>query len=388
MAALAAVSAAVAVSCRHVERDADRKQQAETQPAQRQSQVGPATRPEAPCSPAGGGTSAQAARARLAGLAREATDLMVRTAQSRPASVGRVPTTRESRPEVQTRPHTQPASRPASGPAGRFSECLVAADRAMARGDFAAAVSLCRRAMDEGGEEARRSLDAHQCLAVALVASEQFDQAVQVYRRLIELGGEDRTTLFNLALAQTRLGRYSQAEETYRRLLARHDDFHQARYNLASLLQAQGKLTEARDTWQRVISDQPGLESARAALAEVLVDLGDLEGAMEQYAQAARLQPKLVSNWVNLAHCARSAGTLGRAAAAARRAAELSPRDASIHRLRGQIFLEMHRLSGRASLLNEALAAWEQSLRLDPAQDDLRELIRSYAASSRPAESR
>lgn len=374
---------AAAVGCRNASAP-PRQGQTGAQPATDSAAETPATQPilpedrpptrqiQIPVAPPQESPSVQAARDRLPEQARQATDLLVRTARSRPA---------ESQPAA-------PASRPAAAPSDRFSKYLVAADKAMANGDFATAISLCRRALDEGADQASRCSDVYQCLAVALVAGEEFEQAVQVYQRLIELSGEDRTTLFNLALAQTRLGRYSQAEDTYRRLLARHGDFLQARYNLASLLQAQGKLALARDTWQRVIVDQPNLESARAALAEVLVDLNDPQGAMEQYAQAARLKPDLVSNWVNLAHCARSAGSLGRAAVAVKRAVELSPLDARIHRLRGQIFLEMHRLRGQAGLLNEALSAWQESLRLDTSQDDLRQMIRSYAAATRPAESR
>lgn len=251
----------------------------------------------------------------------------------------------------------------------------------MAKGDYKTAVTLYKIALDRGGQR----VEALQGLAVAMVAAEQFDEAVGVYKRLLELAGPDRTTLFNLGLAQTRLGRFDQAEETYRGLLAQHGDFLQARYNLATLLQAQGKLAQARDVWQRVVADAPDLESARVALAEVLVDLNDAEGAMNQYSQAARINPKLVSNWLNLANAARAAGSYGRAVVASKRAAELAPLDVNVYNLQGQLFLELHRSTGKAEFLDQAVRAWQMSLKLNPLQDDLRQVLQTLLPSPSPA---
>jgi tetratricopeptide (TPR) repeat protein len=268
---------------------------------------------------------------------------------------------------------------------------IAAGDRALARDDYATAVECFYRAVDREPE----NLDALQGLAVALAASERFEEALPIYKMVIALAGDDAaagvrhpgvTARFNLAVAYSRLKRFRDAIETYRELVRDREDYVQAWYNLAGIYQAEGKLLEARDAWRQVVKLNPQYVNAYSQLGEVLIDLGAPGEAVKAYAEAARLSPDAAA-WSNLAGAAHAAGNLGQAAVALKRALDCDSRDASLWMRLGDVLLGMHRTAGDPKLLKEAVDAWRESLRLNPDQKKVQELIRTYerALTSRPS---
>jgi len=253
----------------------------------------------------------------------------------------------------------------------------------MARGDGDLAVQCFYRAVDRDPE----NLDALQCLATALAATGRHQETLPIYKMIVNLAPDDpkgdfrqagATARFNLAVALSRLEQFDQAAQAYRELLADHDDFGQAWYNLASLSHSQGRLTEARDAWKQVVRLNPRLVTAQVQLGEVLMDLGEPAEAMKAYAEAAKLQSADPAAWLNLANAAQAAGSLGRAATALKRAAELTPNDATVWARLGDVLLGIHRATSERPFLNEAVAAWRESLRLNGDQKRIRELIATY----------
>lgn len=259
---------------------------------------------------------------------------------------------------------------------------LAAGDRALARAEYDTAVRCMYRAVDLDPTR----VDSLRCLAVALVAAERFDEAVPVYESILGAAPTDRTARFNLALALARVWNFRRSEIEYRKLLADDERFVQGWYNLATLYQAQGRLDEARRTWQEVIRLAPHLPSAHACLAEVLLDLGESAEAMRAYAEAAKLRPNQVTAWMNLASAAREAGSYGRAVVALQRATQLAPNDADAWARLGEVLIELHRATDRRQFLLDAISAWRESVKLEPAQEELREKLRLYeaATASRP----
>jgi len=276
-------------------------------------------------------------------------------------------------------PATQPTRPARPSPA----TLLAAGDGALARADYDTAVRCMYLAVDLDPTQT----DSLRCLAVALVAAKRFDEAIPVYESLLGAAPEDRTARFNLALALARVLNFRRAELEYRRLVESDERFVQAWYNLATLHQAQGKLDDAQRTWRKVLALAPHLPSAHACLAEVLLDLGRAEEAMGAYAEAAKLSPNEVAAWVNLASAAERAGSYGRAVVALQKAARLAPEDADVHARLGNVLIELHRATNRRVFLLDAVAAWRESVRLDPTQQALREKLRRYEplAATRPA---
>ncbi len=266
---------------------------------------------------------------------------------------------------------------------------VAAGDRALALGDYRAAAGCFRRALAIRPDH----LDALQGLAIALTAEEEYDEATGVYRRILAAAKarEDstareaaRTARFNLAVAEMRIGRTGAAKERLRELLAERDD-PRARFNLASILQFEGKLTEASRQWRKALERADALPVADrvyawASLGRAQLSLGEGEAAMDSYAQAAKLAPDDARVWSDLAAAARAAGSLGRAAAAARKAANLAPDDADAHNRLAGLLRELHRVSGRREHLDGAVAAWRESLRIDPDQPDVARNVETYSA--------
>ncbi len=257
---------------------------------------------------------------------------------------------------------------------------IEAARQRLSAGNVEAAIELFYLALDRESSH-RQALEG---LADALLLTGRFDQATPILRQLAQLYPDQQAGAFNLAVGMWRRGELAAAEQTFRQLVARDEGDIRARYNLAALLQSQGKLAEARQQWQRVLDQQPELALAQHALGEVLMDLGEPEQALEAFAAVATLRGDDLVAWLNLAEAARSAGSLGRALAALEQAQRLEPGQPLIYLRRGEVFLQLHRATGRADFLDNAVDAWEKCLTLDPDQPQLRQWLTMHRAAGHP----
>ena len=157
-----------------------------------------------------------------------------------------------------------------------------------------------------------------------------------------------------------------------------------------------GKLSAARDCWKALLAQADRLAPADAAAAwtsygEVLTDLKLVSEAMEAYAQAVKLLPRDAACWYNLAVSARLAGSYGRAVMAVRNALEFAPEAPAAWALLGDLLFELHRATNRRQFLLEAVSAWRESYSLDPTQERIGKLLKTYdpartpKATSRPS---
>ena len=285
--------------------------------------------------------------------------------RTKPSALPAGPSNRPARTE------TQPVSNP---PLKTFRAKMLEADKALAAGRGDESIALFREAV----ELAPSNPEALRGLAMGLLAAERFQQAIPLYRKLIKLVPDDRTARFNLALGLAREGNFPEAEKVYWELLERYPDSVQARANLGALYQTQGKLGEARKQWSEVTRLSPKLIKAYEALGEVLMDLEKPDEAMKAFAQAARLQPKQAGAWLNYAAAAAEAGSGGKALAALEKAIKLAPLDAEAWSMQGDVLLELYRSKNEREFLDRAVRAWKKSLEIDPSQDNLRELLKTY----------
>ncbi len=112
------------------------------------------------------------------------------------------------------------------------------------------------------------------------------------------------------------------------------------------------------------------------------MDLREPAGALKAFAATARIEPDAVSSWLNMAMASRAAGSYGRALSSLAQAIRLAPEDASLHARRGHYLLELHRATEDDKFFTQALAAWQESLRLDPHQLQLRRLVARYTPTT------
>jgi len=266
--------------------------------------------------------------------------------------------------------------------ADQVAACLAAGDKALANDQPALAVEQFSKAvnLDSSNVEALKGL------ATALVADKRFDEAVPIYDTLIALTPKDRTARFNLAVALSRTRQFQRAQQVYRQLIEQDPNDLRPQYNLATIYQAQGKFTDAKAAWEMLLTHADRLAPADAAAAytaygDVLLTVGKAAEAMTALAEPTKLQPDNPTAWLNFAIAARSAGSYGRAIVATKKAATIAPTDASIWNRLGALCLEVHRATGQTEMLAEALAAWRESLRLNPDQPQLADTVETYSVA-------
>jgi len=254
------------------------------------------------------------------------------------------------------------------------TQVFLAGERALADGD-------CESAAASFAEAAQLHPDnvaLLQTLSEALMAAGHRDRAIDTYERILALDEHDLDTMYNLAVAYTRLEDYHQAEQTYRRLL-RIDERHlRARFNLAGVYRAQGKLEAARGAWLACVQQDDTHAEAHALLGEVLLQLQQPEAALPYLRRSCALAPDDLVTHLHLAAAAKLTGSYGWAATALKKATELAPDNAQVWADLGGVLLTIHRNAGRRNFLDDAIAAWERSLEIDPDQPALREYLATY----------
>jgi len=229
------------------------------------------------------------------------------------------------------------------------------------------------------------------------------------------------------AAARHQQGDLQEAERLCRQIIQREPMQVEALNLLAVICHQTGRMDQATDYLRTAVQGQPGDAAAHYNLAEVLRESGDLDGAIMEYRAVTDLRPAIAAVWSNLGAALRTAGRPGeavealeqaieldpaliqartnlvsafvelkdapRAMAASRRAMDIEPNDAlvqwsaaaalllagelemAVKHLRAAIGLDpasplLHRELGdvlrRLERFEEAEAAYEQALRLDP----------------------
>jgi len=256
---------------------------------------------------------------------------------------------------------------------------IAAGDRALARIDFLTAVDCFTRA----AELEPNNLDAFKGLAIALTAAGRHEQAIAVYETILAGVGDDRTTLFNLGVACSRVRQLGKAQFYLRQAVRKYPDFMQAWYNLGSVYESQGKLIDAREAWQRAAALAPGLAHPHAKLAETLMDLGEPNQAMDEFAEAAKTEPESIDLQLNLATAAVQCRSYARALVAIRRAAALAPNDAEIWSSLGELLADVYRSTGDDKARREALDAFDAALKLNPKHPQANAALKRLRKDSR-----
>lgn len=94
-------------------------------------------------------------------------------------------------------------------------------------------------------------------MAIALAQQQRFDEAEALWRRLLNIPGEERAVLPNLGRMLEKSGRFDQALPLLSRAVALAPEDYAARLNLGACLYALGRLPEAREQNQAAAALQP-----------------------------------------------------------------------------------------------------------------------------------
>lgn len=196
-------------------------------------------------------------------------------------------------------------------------------------------------------------------LAIVLHALNRTDEAVQCYRRAINLNPKFFEAYFNLGVLFQSMDESADAIQCYRRALELSANFAAAQNNLGMLLAASGDIEEGIACLQKAVELDQNFAVAFNNLAQAFYLQGDLKAAERYCREALRIEPEIPEALNNLGLFLFALGHVE--AAAHHLEMALRARDD---------FSEAHASLGRIRLargqLREALGCFRKAARLQP----------------------
>jgi tetratricopeptide (TPR) repeat protein len=210
-------------------------------------------------------------------------------------------------------------------------------------------------------------------------------EAVVTYIRAIAIKPESFDANLNLGACYYQLGQYALAEQATRDALVIQPGSSKANNNLGIIHENLGQYAEAVQAYKASIEANPHQPSILLNLGAIYMRSGHFHSAMSTFRSAARLAPDSAAPWIQIGVCQFRMKNLDDAVKSFQKAIQLEPQNPRAYRGFGVICMYEYVVNHtRTDLRDRALQAWKYSLRLDPGQEDLRQLIQRYG-STRPA---
>ena len=195
--------------------------------------------------------------------------------------------------------------------------------------------------------------------AVALARDGRRHEAIALFRRVIELRGDDTRGHYNLGVALAEEKKYPEALAAFQAAVRCQPGCAEAHYGLGNVLGELGRDEEAAAAFRKVIVYQPDHAGALHNLGAALTRLRRGGEAAVFLEQAVRLRPEFADahNSLGLAHM--DQGHFAPAESSFKHALQLNPRCVDAHTNLGSAFKEQGRLE-------EAVACYDLALAFDP----------------------
>jgi len=103
------------------------------------------------------------------------------------------------------------------------------------------------------------SSDAVRGLAALALEQQDYEEAYELHRRLIEMGERGAELFYNAGLICQKRGMTEEAVQFYQQALSEEPEFAEALLNLGHALMMLGQEEEARSFWRRAIREKPEL---------------------------------------------------------------------------------------------------------------------------------
>jgi tetratricopeptide (TPR) repeat protein len=244
---------------------------------------------------------------------------------------------------------------------------------ALARhGNLAEAIEHYRRAVEIWPDYA----ETHYDWGTALARQGRLAEAIEHYRQALEIKPDFAVAHSDWGAVLLQQGKLAEAIEHYQQALQINPDSADAHANWGVALLQQGKPTEAIDQFRRALRIKSGHAEAHANWGAALAQQGQLAEAIEHYQHALRIKPDLAEAHVNFGVALAQQGKLTEAIEHYKQALAIRPDLADAHSNWGNALA----VQGRSA---EAIEHYQQALRLKPdhagAQTNLANALRGLA---------
>lgn len=167
--------------------------------------------------------------------------------------------------------------------------------------------------------------DAYHLLGLLAAQLDEFDEALALFARAIELDPRTPELHANRGNVLRIKSRLDEAEAAFTRALSLRPDFPEGLMNLATVRRNRGNLEDAEKLLRRALELRPNWPAAQINLANVVSARGRFEEATALYLSALDAEPHYVNAYESLARAAARSGRTAEAAAAFERLLVVDP---------------------------------------------------------------
>jgi tetratricopeptide (TPR) repeat protein len=128
-------------------------------------------------------------------------------------------------------------------------------------------------------------------LGIAMVRAGRFQEAIDCFRRVLQIKSDHIGARSNLGNTLYQIGRFDEALEQINLVLTSMPDYAAAHYNMGLILSGMGRRQEAFERFQEAVRLNPDFAEARCCLGNILFEKGRIQEAIEHYRQAVRSKP-------------------------------------------------------------------------------------------------
>lgn len=167
-------------------------------------------------------------------------------------------------------------------------EALIQQGRkCLRRGELPRAADLFGQAVTQDSG----SIAAHEGLATAAFLMQNYDRAIELFRRVLQLDPRRAQPLVNLGAVYNRQKHYQQAIKALRQALSKDRRCAEAYYNLGIAHRGLNQLSMAVSAYREAIRLAPEMAEAYQNLANVYLEMGNVQQAILNYRRALELRP-------------------------------------------------------------------------------------------------
>ncbi|MGE5303905.1 MAG: tetratricopeptide repeat protein, partial [Alphaproteobacteria bacterium] len=196
---------------------------------------------------------------------------------------------------------------------------------------------------------------AHFYLATALADLGRSDEAIEHFRKTLEIDPEHADSHYNLGKLLLRRGDFGESAEHFRRVLKLNPKDAGAFNGLGLISANKGQLDEAIGYFRRALELNPSDGGTHNNLAIALAAHGNTEEAILHFRRALEANPSDAATHSNLARALLQKGDTEGAVQHLRRALEINPKDAAIHSTLGMILARQGNLAEATRHFRSAL---------------------------------
>lgn len=218
--------------------------------------------------------------------------------------------------------------------------------------------------------------DDSQAAGLQALDHNDYQQAEQIFSKLVAADPHDYAALFNLALAESGLNQDQTAAGHYQQVLALKPRLYEAELNLGILYLRDHRPVEAVPLLREAAQQKPQQPRPQRYLGDSLMATGDLASAADAYRAALAADPKMAAAELGLGQSLARQGNLDDALLHYRQAVALDPNLKSFE-------LEIAIALSKANRSDQAIALLKD-FPVDPGARE--EAGRLYLAANRPAE--